>query len=328
MKRLFCCAIAPIFALSLVTAEETKSPMTMEERKASVVQLKKRIEMREARLGELVADVKTLDERTEKRIETVVNTLKETQDSQVSKTRITRLKGEVIAGLRKSIGAYQTERRKIFERVRTTKDGSADPLIEVMAKIDERIEKRASQIVELAKTLPHREDVEKYEGDGGNYYDGWYYENSRISDEWRQNRRQGSATKKEIDGLVKALEEAIDRLERRKMAIEARIKGGQLSEANQTLAQFELGQTDAMLEHRRSELLELSKPTADTSGLPADRDSADHLKDLLENARGDISEDHWQVLKKLDDASKELEAISKMKANLAAREEWLKEHGE
>lgn len=325
MKRLF---LAPFLIIALANAEDAETPMTMEERKASVVQLNKSIEMRKQRLEELVSDVKTLDERTEKRIDTVVTTLKETQDSESSKTRITKLKGEAIAGLRKSIDAYQTERRKIFENIRKNDDGTADPLLAVLNKIDERVEKRANQIMELAKSMPHREDVEKYESDGGSYYDGWHYENSRISEKWRQNRRQGSATKVEIDDLTKALESAIDTLKRRKMAIEARIKDGKLSPANLTLAKFELGQTDAMLAHRKRELLELSKPSADSSGQAADKDSADHLKELFENARGDIAEDHWTVLKKLNEAVQEQEAIISMKKNLAARQEWLKEHGE
>ncbi|MEP4077428.1 hypothetical protein [Haloferula sp.] len=318
-------ALIPLLALPVLNAQETTSSMSMEERKASVVQLKNRIEMREERLNELVADIKTLDDRTEKRIEKVVSTLKDTQDSQSSKTRITKLKTDVIEGLRNSIAAYQAERRKIFEAVRVNKDEAAKPLLELLSRLDERVQKRADQIMELAKSMPQRDDVKKYERDGGRYYNGYHYENSRISEKWRQNRRQGSATKVEIDDLMKALESAIDTLERRKMAIEARINGGQLSPANLELAQFELGQTDAMLDHRKREMLELAKPQG-TSGQAANKDSADHLKDLFDNVRGDISEDHWNVLKKLNDAVQEQDAIIKLKANLAAREKWLEEN--
>jgi hypothetical protein len=318
-------ALIPLLALSVLKAQDATSTMTMEERKASIILLKQNIEARKQRLTELIADVKTLDERTEKRIETVVNTLKETQDSESSKTRITNLKSEAIESLRKSIQAYQTERRKVFEAIRKDDDGTSGPLLEVLSKIDERVQKRADQIMELAKSMPKKKDVEKYESDGGSYYNGWYYENSRISDEWRQNRRQGSATKVEIDDLSKALKSAIETLERRKTAIEARIKGGNLSPANLTLAQFELGQTDAMITHRKRELLELSEPTS-TSGQAADKDRADQLKDIFENARGHISEDHWQVLKKINDAVEEQEAIITMKQNLAAREKWISEN--
>lgn len=322
-------ALIPLLALPILNAQTSTDTMTLAEKKASVVQIKQNIEARQERLNELVADIKTLDERTEKRIDTVVNTLKETEDSQSSKTRITNLKSQAIEGLRKSIQAYQTERRKVFEVVKKNDDGTTDPLVAVLGKIDERVQKRADQIMELAKSMPTRKDVEKYENDGDSYNtgwnNGWHYENSRISEKWRQNRRQGSSTKVEIDDLSKALESAIDTLERRKMAIEARIKDGKLSPANLTLAQFELGQTDAMIANRKRELLELAKPTS-TSGEAADKDSADHLKQLFDDARGDIAEDHWEVLKKISDAVQEQETISKMKANLTAREKWLSEN--
>jgi len=103
--------LLPLLVLPALNAQEATSSMSMEERKASVVQLTKNIEAREERLQELVSDIKTLDDRTEKRIDNIVETLKNTADSESSKTRITRLKGEAINGLRKSIQAYNTERR-------------------------------------------------------------------------------------------------------------------------------------------------------------------------------------------------------------------------
>ncbi|MFC7339324.1 hypothetical protein ACFQY0_19180 [Haloferula chungangensis] len=315
-----------LLALPVLNAQDSTSTMSMEERKASVVQLKENIEAREERLQELIADIKTLDERTEKKIDRVIDTLKRLEDSESSKTRITRLKGEVIEGLRKSINAYATERRKIFERIRTDQSGASDPLNESINKIDARIEKRASQIIELAKSMPQGKDVKKYEGDGGDYYNGWYHEDSRISEEWRQNRRQGVATENELRDLTQALEGAIEDLDRRIMAVEARLKDGKLSPANTILAKQELARNQAMLSSRKKELLELSTPAGTTSGDEANKDTADRLKEMFEDARGDIQDDHWAVLKKYDEAVDERESILKMQANLEAREKWLSEN--
>lgn len=302
--------------------------MTMAEREASVVQLKQNIEAREERLQEVVSDIKTLDERTEKRIDKLIETLKSTQDSESSKTRITRLKGEAIAGLENSIKAYNTERRKIFERIRADQKAPADVLSTYIDKLDERIQKRADQIMELAKSMPHSQEVEKYEADSEVYFNGWRHETTRISEEWKQNRRQGTATEKELRELTSALEQAIADLERRRDTITAKLKSGKLSEPNTNLAQQELSRTVAVLAHRKKELHELSSPNEKPYGQETDKNTADHLVDLFNHARGDIAEDHWTVLKKYDEAVTERETILEMKANLAAREKWLSEHAE
>ncbi len=328
LHRMKTLAIIPFLAFSTlppIKAQDAPA-ISMEERKASIVQLKQNIEAREERLQELVSDIRTLDERTEKRIGKIVATLKSIQDSESSKTRITRLKGEAIAGLRRSIESYNSERRKIFERIRTDKSATADTLSIYIDKLDERIQKRADQIMELAKSMPQSKDVEKYQYESESYYNGWYYETSRISEDWKQNRRQGVATDKELRELSKALEEAIADLERRRDIINAKLTSGNLNPANTQLAEQELGRTEAILAHRKKELGELSSPAVEPYGEAADKNTADHLVDLLKNARGDLAEDHWTVLKKSDEAVKEREGIIKMKANLAAREKWLSEN--
>lgn len=321
-------ALIPLLALPVLNAQTATDTMTLAEKKASVVQLEKNIEAREDRLNELVSDIKTLDDRTEKKIDTIVDTLKNLEDSESSKTRITRLKGQAINGLKNSIEAYNTERRKIFERIRTDNTEASDALSEYIDDLDKRIQKRADQIMELAKSIPPSKDVEKYENDGGNYYNGWYHEDSRISDAWRQNRRQGVATENELRDITQALEGAIKDLERRIMEINAKLKNGNLSPANTTLAKQELARSQATLASRKSELLELSLPSGTTSGDEANKDTADHLTVMFDEARDDIKNDHWTVLKKFDEAVDERDTIIKMKANLEARKKWLAEHPE
>lgn len=318
--------LLPLLALTSLNAQDAASTMTMAERKASVVQIGQNIEAREERLQELVSDIKTLDDRTEKKIDKIVDTLKNLSDSQSSKTRITRLKGHAITGLKNSITAYNTERRKIFERIRKDNTTTSDPLSEYVETLDTRIQKRVNQIMELAKSMPPRGDVEKYEGDSGAYYNGRHYQNSRISDKWRQNRRQGVATNNELRDIIKALEGAIADLERRVMLIEAKIKQGGLSPANTELAKQELARTESILYNRKNELLELSTPSGTTSGEATNKNTADHLSEMFDNARGDIRDDHWTVLKKYDEAVDERDTILKMQANLAARKKWLSEH--
>jgi hypothetical protein len=325
-------ALIPLLALNALNAQTATNTMTLAEKKASVVQLEKNIEARKERLQELVSDIKTLDDRTEKKIDKIVETLKGLEDSQSSKTRITRLKGEAIGGLKNSITAYNTERRKIFERIRKDNTAASDALSEYIDQLDTRIQKRADQIMELAKSMPPSADVEKYESDGGTYYNGWYHEDTRISEEWRQNRRQGVATDNELRDITQALEGAIKDLDRRIMLIKAKLKNDKLSPANTTLAKQELARTEVILGNRKSELLDLTtesgSDTGTTNGAEADKDTADRLTEMFASARGDIREDHWTVIKKYDEAVDERDTIIKMKANLEARKKWLAENPE
>lgn len=339
MKNLF---LASLLVLPQIHAQEVAplaAPTDMAARRQSVVDLKAHIASRETRLQEIAADIRSLDDRNEKRIDSIVDTLKGMKDSQDSKTRINALKAEVIAGLRKSITVYQQKRRDIFERLRTDKTVSMEALTRDMDRFDSRTQKRVDQIMDLAKSMPERMDVEKYESDGGNWWNGYYYENSRISDEWKQNRRQGTATEVNLRDLRQALEKAIANQQSRRNSIVGMLKDRKLSDAERALQEQELGRTDAMLENRRRELAQLATPeksaanSADTfassstsAEQPAAADNADTMKDMLDDSRKDISRDFWDILGKYGEAARERDKTIVLKANLVAREKWLDEH--
>ena len=323
---------------------QTAAPVDIEARRQSVVDLKSHIAMREQRLMEIVSDIRSLDDRNEKRIDSIVTTLANLKDSETSKTRINALKGEVIAGLRKSITIYQGKRREIFERLRNDKSAAVQALTGDLEKFDARTQKRVDQILELAKSMPVREDVEKYESDGGHYWNGWYYETTRISEEWKQNRRQGVATEKSLREIREALQKSITTLESRSASTSGLLKDRNLSDAERAIQEQELGRINAMLENRRQELAELALPpassatesgntsTSDPSGKstsdPTAKDNADEMKNLLDDSRKDISADFWTILRKYGEAVTERDKILALKANLEARERWLAEHAE
>ena len=296
--------------------------------------------MRDQRLMEIVTEIRALDDRNEKRIDSIVNTLKNLKDSESSKTRINALKGEVIAGLKKSITIYQSKRRDIFERLRSDKSASMQALTGDLEKFDTRTQKRVDQILELAKSMPAREDVEKYESDSGQYWDGYYYETTRISDEWKQNRRQGVATEKSLREIREALEKSIATQESRSALTRGLLKERNLSDAERAIQEQELGRIDAMLANRRKELVELALPptssasdtddqstsSGKTTANPAAKDNAEEMKNLLDDARADISADFWTILRKYGEAVKERDKVIALKANLEAREKWLAEN--
>jgi hypothetical protein len=344
MKNLLLASLLVLPQIHAQDAAVTSAPTDMAARRQSVVDLKAHIAARETRLQEIAADIRSLDDRNEKRIDSIVNTLKGLKDSEDSKTRVNALKAEVIAGLRKSITIYQQKRRDVFEHLRTDKSVSMEALTQDMDRFDARTQKRVDQIMELAKSMPEREDVEKYESDGSNWWNGWYHENSRISDEWKQNRRQGVATEVNLRELRQALEKAIADQQSRRDSIAGLLKDRQLSDASRALQEQELGRTDAVLENLRGELTDLAVPAQvagdnyDTSASTptssassdgeqaASADNASAMKDMLEDSRKDISRDFWDILGKYGEAARERDKIIALKVNLAAREKWLAEH--
>lgn len=324
MKR----TISALLILAASPLAAADPEIDLEARRQSIPILEQHIAQREERLQELAEDIRQLDARTEKRIDSIVSKLRDLSDSEDSKTRITRLKGKVIRGLAKSIELYGQKRARTLEQERSNADTPLSGLQQDMGRIDERIEKRVDQIMELAKSLPAPEDVEKYESDGGTYYwDGWYDERTRISGEWRQNRRQSVATDKEREAIRKELEGAIKSLESDQDRIRGLLDNRQLDERNRAVQLAELGRVSARLDRRREELAEIEIPGGDANAVQVDKREADALAKLVEDSADDLAGDLWEVLRKYDEAVTERDQVARLKENLEARKKWLEEHG-
>lgn len=324
------------------------APMDMGERRASVATLRSHVEMREKRFAEITGEIRALDERNEKRIDSLVEMLTGLKDSESTKVRLNTLKEDAIRSLRKGIDIYVTKRRDLLERLRVDKNAPVEELSGDMAKFDARIQKRVDQIIELVKSMPERKDVDKYESAGGTYWDGFYQENERISDEFKQNRRQGVATETTQRDVRAELQKAVVAEESRLRAAKEKVANQKLSSQEKDALTAEAKRIEERLESRRKELLELAAPNQEESAenvepgvddfktstgntpAPATRevspDQVEVIKDMLDDARTDISRDFWNVIGKYSEAVKEREKIIALKANLKAREDWLAEH--
>ncbi len=331
---------------SPVLIAETAPAIDMAARRQSVVDLTGHVDKRETRLSELVADIRTLDTRTEKRIDELVDKLSSMVDSPDSKTKVNQLKAEVIGGLKRSIGVYQEKRRTIFEKLRTGKDAESPALTALkgdLDKFDERTEKRVAQILKLANSMPQSEEVEKYISEGPEYLDGWYFENKRISDEWKQNRRQGTSTKVEQDEIRDALTKSVDSLESRIADINDKLENRRISDAERTIQEQELVHLTALLKSRKVELSSLGKGPSEVpenhnifegydgdSGTDGENQVGKHeawdMKAMFRDERESISRDFWSVMQKYTEVVQERDKLIAMKENLKARKEWLAEN--
>jgi hypothetical protein len=321
MKRtLLFCLMAAGFA-----AAQEKAPIDLEERRQSVATLKQHLAMREERLAEVAAEIRERGEATDKKIGRIVDMLTSLKDSQSSKRRVSDIKGEAIAGLKKMLEVYKRERNGIVQKLRGDDSLPVAALMKDMENIDKLAEKRVGQIVELVKSMPGGEDVQKYEQDSSYEYNGVYYENSRISEEWRQNRRDKVESEKTRREAQDALKKAIDDLERRRDSLKAQLSGGKLNETEKELFEQELGHVSMLVDVRKSQLLAVAAPSTAAENT-ASKGEADDLKALFQDARKDIAEDFAKTVRLYQSASAERDKIQVVKENLAAREKWLQEN--
>jgi len=306
--------------------EKPAPEIDLEARKASVENLEKHIAQREERLAEWGRDIVELDARIEKRVDGLVKMLANLRDSQDSRTKVTRIKKEAIDSLKAGIDRYTQKRKEVAELIRK---GDAAALGD-LDKFDERIIRRVDQIAELTKSIPTHQDVDKYESTGGSYWNGYYYENSRISEEWKQNRRDSTQSDKVRGDAEKALRESLERLDQRRRALDDSLKNRELTEAARELYNRELGQIAAYEEHLNAQLLDVSTsvelPTGDGGESVVGLQQAHDMESLLEDSRRDLREDVSRLFRSYDQFVKGRAYLDNLKKNLADRKEWLKQN--
>lgn len=319
MKALLTVSLA---SLLCVSAQET---VDLEARRQSVATMKQHLEMRQKRFDEVMAEIRTRSQATDKKVGELVTMLTNLKDSESSKRRVSGIKAEAIGGLKRMIDVYRTERRVIVEKLRTDQSAPAEALKKDMEAIDALAEKRVAQIVELVKSMPGGEDVQKYESAGGYYYNGFYEEDTRISEAWRQNRRDKVESEKQRREVQQALEKSIADLERRQATLKAALDGGKLTAPEKEIFQQELGYVTNLVSQRKAQLVEVTAPSQ-AAGESASKGEADDLKQLFSDARRDIASDFTKTLRLYHAAAAEREKIHTAQENLAAREKWLREN--
>lgn len=289
----------------------------------SVAILKENLIRREARFEALRKDLRTLDARVEEQIDHIVKTLSSVVDSKDSRTRVANIKEDVIQSLVRTMGVYRQKRMMVYERLRTNPDAPKEQSEQELKVFDERIGKRIGQVMELARSFPGHRDVEKYESGGDSYWNGWVGENTRISEEWKQNRRDANSGEVARRELLQKIEKAMAAGKSRRAVIADNLAHRELNERERAVQQEELGRLDATLDLLRTQRRELALPSVGatrTVGL----DEAHDAEEMLDDTRADLASDFGSIMRKFSELDAEGVRINAMKENLKAREEWLK----
>ena len=243
------------------------------------------------------------------------------RDSQESRNEVTQLKKDAIAALRRGIDLYLSKRKEVRELARTGDAAAVGDL----DKFDKRIIKSIDQITELTKSMPTHKDVDKYESSGSSYWNGYYYENSRIAEDWKQNRRDTTASNQQRENTLDALKAALTRLDQRRRELNDLLANRKLNASERELYTSELGQADAYEGHLKAQLAAVTTATG-TTGEAIGREQAHDISQLIEDSRKDIREDASRMFRLYDDFLRGRAQVEALKANLAARKQWLEKN--
>ena len=307
-------------------AEKALTPAELESRRQSVVNLETHITNREARLGQIVADIRALDDRVEAGVTEIVSMLSQVKDSEESKVRIANVKADVITGLRKTIEYYKTHRDTLREQLRTGKSELPKEALEKdLAIFDARIEKRVAQIVELAKSFTDPQELEKYEVTSRSSWFGWSVDNEEISEAWKQNRRESRHTESAREGVSKGLQDSIAFLEQRNAYLAEKLKSPNISESEREFYQSEMGQNTSLAEQRSQQLYEFSSGSA-TATESVVGNEAHEMDQLVQSSRADLREDFFAIFRKYAELNRARAELKQLEDNLAARKKWLQDY--
>jgi predicted nucleic acid-binding Zn-ribbon protein len=305
-------------------ADESTAPVIdLEARKASVVNLEARISQLQERLAELGTEIVNLDVRIENRIAEQVELLANMRDSQDSRFKVSKMKREAIEALHQGTEAYARKRAEMAEKSRVG-DASA---LEDLEKFDERTLVRVDQIIELTQSFPTHRDVEKYEYHATNYWDGYYHENTRISGDWRQARRDESQGNLQRRQTAEALRDGIEQAQSRRNALVDNLERRSLSDVEREFTIREIGRKDAMITQLKRQQQGIIVHGAHSYTRMPGLDEAIDIEHLLLDQRRNLREDVSRLFRLYDVFTRERAKTAALQENLEARKAWLKEHG-
>lgn len=319
-----CGCLLPALGLAQATAPaKAAAAIDYGARVQSVATIKQHLAQREARFAALRQDLRTLDARVEEQINYIVKTLSTIVDSQDSRTRVANIKEDVMQSLVRTIGVYRQKRMDVYERLRKNPDAPKEQSEQELKVFDERIGKRIGQVMELARSFPGHQDVAKYESSGDSYWNGWRDETTRVSEEWKQNRRAANSSDVARREMLQKIDKGMASAKSRRAAIAEKLAQGKLDEHERTVQQEELGRLDAGIDMLRTQRRELALPSAGATRTVS-LDEAHNVEEMLDDARADLATDFSTIMRKFSELDAEGLRINAMKSNLKAREEWLK----
>jgi len=236
----------------------------------------------EARLQEITQRMTELDGAIEQQVQQIAEFLSGIKDSPDSRSRVSQMKKDFIQNLKKSIDVYQRLRNDRLQELGRPGVANTGQSLTIL---DEKIDTRVDQILEVAKSFSESDGMREYEY----FYDDDGGATRLESDTSRQNRREGSRAGQVEDRVIEGLEAAIRDDEQRRQTLENRLSWAGTAEEKKAL-QDQMAEIDRTIETRRGQIRELL----------TERESADQALDSREAFALDQQlDDQMQALKKM-----------------------------
>jgi hypothetical protein len=187
-------------------------------------------------------------------VQKVPGILTAAKDSKETRTKVTKLKEETLAGLKRAAQAYAQKRSLIAEELRTTKNEyRRGDLFTSRGQIDTRIDNMVEAMVKLALSMETDEGHERYIQDssvpvGGRW--GVVVPTTKRNPDYDQNKRQAAQTEKVTNELDKAFDPSLQQLDAQDRGIVAKLAAPAVSEADKTRLLAELERIKTIREER------------------------------------------------------------------------------
>lgn len=210
-------AVSPTAAVQRAAAPAAADRVQLE---SYIRVMKGELERSEARVDTVRAQLISLDEDIESRVDRIVTLLSSTRDAvDGSSTRIRMAKKEALAGLKKT-AQYYAQQRDLRKKEMGNRYAQIeqDALARDVAALNARIETRVTQSLEIASSLVQYQEgsVTRYRNTDTDY--------SNESREYRKAKNDASASAKIKADLAADLRASIDKLTREKAAREAELQ--------------------------------------------------------------------------------------------------------
>lgn len=290
---------------------------------AQIASLEKLIAAREKRATELANDMLAIDQRTESRVESILQSLEGVTDSRQTRDKVAEVKRLAMVSLRKCTKHYESDRKATgAEIAKTDPRVSRKELFGDLGRFDKRIEKRLDQVIRLTSSLQQPEDYERWSykhesglgkaGQIGDTQDPNFY----------QNRRTAKLTGKMREHLKGEFKQGITRMESANRGLRNKQLSPTVSAEYRAILEEEILANQDRIDAFKADIAKVTAPEK-IETTPIDRDQNDALEDLVRDMAEDLERDCDAVFRTYRELNVERKTIKTLREQLEAQKKLL-----
>lgn len=211
----------------------------------------------EKRVIDLYNQVVAVDAQVEDAVDQIVAMLKQSRDSVDSKSRVLVNKEKAIDALTESITQYEQKRSMRLAELEGGKGYlSTDNLMEDVTQLDEKIDRRVDQVLELVASFTQSEGYTQYEETYKKAGGQKYLKTQRLNPEFVHNKKVVQRADHKTRQVIQEIKDSITKLEQKNAELNDRLRRMMPVEQKKAL-QDEMQRNNEMIAKRRQQLADL-----------------------------------------------------------------------